>query len=195
MHSDKINIIYLAAGNSRRYKGNKLLDNINGKEMYRHTLDILLDYVSQKENISLVVVTQYAPIMEYVSQRADWKVVITYSPQSVNGMSYSIKNGLISAIYPDGFNMFVVADQPWLSIDTIDGLITGMLESKKRAGCVRSSNGMGNPVIFSKEYTKDLMKLKDDMGGKSLIQHKIEECYFYDTVSRELTDIDYKLYC
>lgn len=38
-----IHIIYMAAGNSRRFRSNKLFYELNGKPMYRHLLDHLIE--------------------------------------------------------------------------------------------------------------------------------------------------------
>ena len=38
----KIAMIMLAAGNSRRFGGNKLLYEVDGMPMYRHILDLLM---------------------------------------------------------------------------------------------------------------------------------------------------------
>ena len=38
-----IQVIYMAAGNSRRFGSNKLLFPWKGKTMYRHGLDLLLE--------------------------------------------------------------------------------------------------------------------------------------------------------
>ena len=44
-----IHIIYMAAGNSRRFGSNKLLHIWQGKMLYRHTLDMLSDIVSSRK--------------------------------------------------------------------------------------------------------------------------------------------------
>lgn len=49
-----INIIYMAAGNSRRFGSNKLFYEIDGKTMYRHVLDRLLEImVSESEGTEI----------------------------------------------------------------------------------------------------------------------------------------------
>ena len=53
----KTYIIYLAAGNSKRFPDNKLLYRFGDKPLYRHTFDQL---TYQLENI--IVVTQYREI-------------------------------------------------------------------------------------------------------------------------------------
>ena len=62
-----IQAIYMAAGNSRRFGSNKLLFPWKGKTMYRHGLDLLLELKKEmKEQLSVIVVTQYPEILEEV---------------------------------------------------------------------------------------------------------------------------------
>ena len=47
----KIAMIMLAAGNSRRFGGNKLLYEVDGMPMYRHILDLLMEVENEVKNI------------------------------------------------------------------------------------------------------------------------------------------------
>ena len=55
-----IHIIYMAAGNSRRFGANKLLYEIDGIPMYRHVLEQLDDTKKKIENIY----SEYSDITE-----------------------------------------------------------------------------------------------------------------------------------
>lgn len=185
----------MAAGNSTRYGSNKMYADIGSKKMYMHTLDILLEYVSKKENTSLVVVTQYDEIMDYVSARATENIVNVYSPESAKGISYTIKMGINTAIYPEGSYIFVVADQPGLTMDTIKGLVEETTTSHKGIGCVTDGVNTANPVMFKNKYKPELMQLTGDVGGKSIVKKHMEDCFFYKTGGKELMDIDYPKDC
>ena len=56
----KIGIVLLAAGNSKRYGGIKLLDTMDGKKMYLH----IFDHIREISGFTKVVVTQYEEIYE-----------------------------------------------------------------------------------------------------------------------------------
>ena len=60
----RVTILYLAAGNSRRFGENKLLYPLDGKAVYRHLLDRLAQIAGRHENWELLVVTQYERILE-----------------------------------------------------------------------------------------------------------------------------------
>lgn len=72
-----IHIIYMAAGNSRRFGSNKLFYELDGKPMYRHLLERLVeikDRYNKLKNaesnnpvIDITVVTRYREILDYCS--------------------------------------------------------------------------------------------------------------------------------
>ena len=65
-------VIYLAAGYSRRFFGNKLLAPLNGKSLYRHTLDRLLEIRREAHGaVDITVVTQYEAIREAMDALID----------------------------------------------------------------------------------------------------------------------------
>lgn len=55
----RLNLIYLAAGNSRRFGENKLLFQIQGKPLYRYGLERLMEICERYPQWKLTVVTQY----------------------------------------------------------------------------------------------------------------------------------------
>ena len=96
-----IHIIYMAAGNSRRFGSNKLFYELDGKPMYRHLLDRLAEIKnrynkskSDSQTIDITVVTRYREILDYCACIPDCNAVI--SPDSEKGISYTIKAGIMA---------------------------------------------------------------------------------------------------
>ncbi len=99
-----IHIIYMAAGNSRRFGSNKLFYELDGKPMYRHLLERLIeikDRYNKLKNaesnnpvIDIIVVTRYREILDYCSSIPDCHAVL--SPDSEKGISYTIKAGIMA---------------------------------------------------------------------------------------------------
>ena len=99
-----IHIIYMAAGNSRRFGSNKLFYELDGKPMYRHLLERLIeikDRYNKLKNaesnnpvIDITVVTRYREILDYCSSIPDCHAVL--SPDSEKGISYTIKAGIMA---------------------------------------------------------------------------------------------------
>ena len=100
-------IIYMAAGSGSRFGSNKLLYEYNGKPLYRHALDKIIDYVSVRPDTELIVVTRYDEIVQYVKQYERCNIKVSYSPQSINGASYTIRNGInVAGKASDGYYFF-----------------------------------------------------------------------------------------
>lgn len=61
--------------------------------------------------------------------------------------------------------MFVVADQPGLTADTVKKLINAGCDTGECAS-VKCENRMGNPVMFSATLLPELMELQRRRGRK-----------------------------
>lgn len=185
-------IIYMAAGSGSRFGSNKLLYEYNGKPLYRHALDKIIDYVSVRPDTELIVVTRYDEIVQYVKQYERCNIKVSYSPQSINGASYTIRNGInVAGKASDGYYFFVTADQPHLGIDTLDGLINAMQTGEYLCGRVTSHGMPGNPAAFSGKLCDELMSLTGDEGGRWIIKAHADSCLEYETEDeRETADID-----
>lgn len=153
-----IHIIYMAAGNSRRFGSNKLFYELDGKPMYRHLLERLIEIKDRYNNsesynplIDITVVTRYREILDYCSSIPDCHAVL--SPDSEKGISYTIKAGIMAvqeqkkkngvrqkkpgkssevthnSAETEEYYMFAVADQPYLKSKSVIKLIDKVLEN------------------------------------------------------------------
>ena len=188
----KYAVIYLAAGNSRRFGSNKLLYLIEGKPMYLHVLERLIYFGEKHKEWEVLVVTQYREILENVQklQEEGFAVSAVFSPESAQGASVSIRAGLTAAGEKEAC-VFCVADQPYLTEHTVESFLTFMEESGKEIGCVSWNGKSGNPVWFSNKFFPELMELSEDQGGKKVLKRHREEAVYFDLdEQKELEDID-----
>ena len=211
-----IHIIYMAAGNSRRFGSNKLFYELDGKPMYRHLLDHLIeikDRYNKLKNaesnntvIDITVVTRYREILDYCACIPDCHAVL--SPDSEKGISYTIKAGIMAVqeqkkpektsgslhntAEPEDYYMFAVADQPYLKSQSMIKLIDKVLENKGNKRLVFSlhcGDAVGNPCVFHSSLIPQLLSLEGDKGGRSVA--KKYDCVYVDIADeRELMDID-----
>lgn len=198
-----IHIIYMAAGNSRRFGSNKLFYELDGKPMYRHLLDHLVEikdrynkFKSDSPVIDITVVTRYREILDYCSSIPDCHAVL--SPDSEKGISYTIKAGIMAVQEQkktgmQDYYMFAVADQPYLKSQSVIKLIDKVLENKGNKRLVFSlhcGDAVGNPCVFHSSLIPQLLSLEGDKGGRSVA--KKYDCVYVDIADeRELMDIDY----
>lgn len=189
MKHRKVHMIYMAAGNSRRFQGNKLLYSVNGKALYRYGLETLIEVQKKYPDTTLTVVVQEQAI--YNSLREE-KIYAVYNPDSKKGASYTIKAGVraVEDVKSEDFIMFVVADQPGLTADTVEKLMNAGCDTGECAA-VKCGNRMGNPVMFSATLVPELMELQGDEGGRKVMQR--HKCVYVEADNeRELEDIDYR---
>ena len=197
-----IHIIYMAAGNSRRFGSNKLFYELDGKPMYRHLLDRLVEIEnkynkskSDSQTIDITVVTRYREILDYCACIPDCHAVI--SPDSEKGISYTIKAGIMAVQEQkktgmQDYYMFAVADQPYLKSQSVIKLIDRVLKNtvgKRLVFSLRCGDAVGNPCVFNSSLIPQLLSLEGDKGGRSVA--KKHDCVYVDIADeRELMDID-----
>ena len=207
-----IHIIYMAAGNSRRFGSNKLFYELDGKTMYRHLLERLVEIKdrynklnkagkkiknaeSNNPVIDITIVTRYREIQDYCSSIPDCHAVL--SPDSEKGISYTIKAGIMAVQEQkktgmQDYYMFAVADQPYLKSQSVIKLIDRVLKNtggKRLAFSLRCGDAVGNPCVFNSSLIPQLLSLEGDKGGRSVA--KKHDCVYVDIADeRELMDID-----
>ncbi len=184
---DKIGLILLAAGNSVRYNGIKLLDTVLEKQMYRH----IVDKVKTLPLVPKIMVTQYDEIAEKVLTDG-FHVKINDRPE--DGISRSIRLGLKEALEIEpslDAVLFSVCDQPYITRNTIEAVIDAYRSQYQEIVCAYYGDKLGNPCIFGRKYFEELDKLTGDIGGKSIIKHNMEDVFLLQVDNpKELVDID-----
>lgn len=182
-------LIYMASGNSTRYGGNKLLEKINGKPLYLHGLEVLKEIADTIDGCQIIVVSRYKEIQEK-AESMNFQVV--NCPESKCGISYTIKAGIksIKNLRKDDYLIFVVADQPYVSLKSFVKLIETTNE-KVTVARLFYGERPGNPVLFSATLVPELLSLEGDDGG-GIIAKKYPCVPVYVEESLELRDIDRK---
>lgn len=207
-----IHVIYMAAGNSRRFGSNKLLYTYEGKPLYRHGLELLLKLKQEMgAGLTVTVVTQYPEILAEVQdifekyRMAGMQAV--FCEDSKLGASYTIKAGIEAvlsrnpAFGQQDYLMFMVADQPHLTLDSARRLIraSGSCEQAAPSGppaasqpetlSLRCGTLPGNPCMFRADLVPELMTLTADQGGRKVL--KQHACQYVDiSDEKELADVD-----
>ena len=190
-------MIYMAAGNSRRFGSNKLLYELGGKPLYRHGLETLIEFSRTRENVWLSVITQYEEIFHTTTQMAKGRrdISVFLNPDSRSGVSYTIRRGVEEAQRAGDFDyyLFVTADQPWLGCKTLEKFLKAGEEGRFPvvSACWKENGRLGNPVMFHRELGDELLKLQGDTGGRQVWKrHALEGGLVEVETERELEDVD-----
>lgn len=183
-------LLFLAAGSSRRFGGNKLLVPLNGRPLFAWGLAALDAVRRTRGDCTLTVVSRYPEIRE--AARALGAQAVG-SPESEKGQSYSIRAGL-HALGPVGegdFLLFLPADQPWITPKTIARLLDAAGPHTWTATAAFGER-VGAPTLFSARLLSRLLALEGDQGGRRLMGRPGQPCTVVQAGSeRELDDVDY----
>ena len=208
----KLDIILMAAGNSRRFGQNKLLVPLAGKPLYFYLFEQIERAAAKLTQdgwqCRIFTVTRYSEILEAVENRRQsmikkyhtipdaeeiWQPAVD-SPESQEGVSHTIRNGLKAAgsePLKERYLLFAVADQPLLTADSIVRLVIETVEHKKGIGSLACQDEPGNPVLFSSIYQKELENLEGDRGGRRVLKMHEEDCFYCQIQEKsELWDTD-----
>ncbi len=180
-------IIYMAAGNSKRFGTDKLLHKESDKYLFEYGLCVALNVKKQRKEVDIIVVTR----ADEIKKRAEsMGIKAVISPESEYGVSFTIKKAIteIDGLKEDDYLCFMVADQPFIKTSSLLKLIDAA-KSRPQIVRMRYGNRHGNPIMFSARLKDELLELKGDEGGRKLtLCHK---CVFVDVDDEnELIDID-----
>ena len=186
-----IHLIYMAAGQSRRFGSNKLLHMWGDKPLYRHGLDTLREAIRHRDDCTLTVVTCWEEIAAYASAEG---IHFADCPDSHLGVSYTIRAG-IRACEPlsgEDYLCFCVADQPSLTARTVSRLLDTVSQKPLTAG-VAAGDIPGNPTLFSAVLAGELCALEGDRGGRAVMRRHPQRHIDVPCDERELADVDFRL--
>ena len=185
----KIHMILLAAGFGSRFGSNKLLYEMGGKPMYRHTLDVMLSLAREMKDADVTVVTRYEEIYRDAKETGALCLMNRHSEQ---GISSSVQIGLEANLHPgkDAYYLFFTADQPELKKETVRRFLSAFLRTGKGIGCLSENGVPKNPCVFHSCYTKELLSIQGDRGGKQVVKSHPEDVFLFEAGWQELRDID-----
>ena len=166
----KISAVLLGAGESKRMGVDKLSLPWGRKTVLRHCFDTLLR--SEVQEVIIVLSIRNKGIKKLFQER---KAKVITNPYSNRGMSTSILRG-IQSIHPSSDGILItLGDQPYLKTRTINALIRAFGQGKGGIIIPSFQGRRGHPVIFHRRYKKELLNLKGDVGGRSIIERHPED--------------------
>lgn len=177
-----IGCVVMAAGDARRFGENKLAALFDGKPLIRRALEA----VPAEEFSAVAVVTQY-PEVEAMAAEFGFRPV--RNPHPDWGISHTIRLGL-EALGTCGAALFQVSDQPMLRRETVAAEVAFFRAHPDKLVGLGHGGVRGNPCIFPAAYFPELLALKEDHGGSSVIRRHEEDLLLFECPARELEDAD-----
>lgn len=166
----KVSAILLGAGESKRMGRDKLSLPWGKKALLEHCLDTLL---KSKVREVILVLSHWIPWLK--NRRNEARIKVVLNPRYRGGMSTSIRKGLRALDYRSRGVLIALGDHPRLKARTINVLIQAFARGKGKIVVPSFQRKMGHPVIFHRQYERELRRLKGDVGGRSVIERHPQE--------------------
>ena len=174
--------LIMAAGNASRFRANKLAAEFDGKPLIRHALEAVPPALFSR----VAVVTQYPQVMA-LAQEFGFEAI--ENPHPDYGISYTIRLGT-AALADCPAILYMVADQPLLSQDSVRRVVTAWQAQPDRIAGASHNGKRGNPNIFPREFYPELLALTEDHGGSTVIRAHPERFLPVEVAQEQLTDVD-----
>ena len=177
----RIGCVVMAAGQSRRFGGDKLGAVLEGETLLERALEAV-----PAEEFCRVVVVGRGTVLEQAAKRS-FEAVENDRPEE--GLSRTVRLGLERLLDMDG-GLFQVADQPRLRRETVAALTALWRAHPDRIVGLSFRGIRGNPCLFPHRFFRELLQLEGDTGGGRVIRSHPEDLLTLEAAEEELLDVD-----
>ena len=177
-----IGCVVMAAGDARRFGENKLAAELDGKPLILRALEA----VPAEAFSAVAVVTQYVQVEELARS---FGFLPVHNAHPDWGISHTIRLGL-EALGDCDAALFQVSDQPLLCRETVAAEVAFFREHPDKLVGLSHGGVRGNPCIFPARYFPELLALREDHGGSTVIRRHEEELLLFEAPAGELEDVD-----
>ena len=174
--------VVMAAGNARRFGENKLAAGVGGRSLILRALEA----VPGEEFETVAVVTQYPEVLD-LAGRFRFSAIRNEHPDF--GLSHTIRLGL-EALGRCDAACFLVSDQPLLKRESVRALAELWRSRPENIAALAHGGVRGNPCIFPARFFPELLELREDHGGNTVIRRHEEALILWEVPEEELTDVD-----
>ena len=180
-----IQAVILASGFSRRLGVDKLAQDICGKSVLQRVMENVLGTGIEK----IVVVLRERSQVKLVPE--DRRISVLFNDHADQGMSSSIKLAILRAGPESPGFLFMNGDVPFFSTESINRLLELWKNNPEKIVCVRFNGVLRGPVIFPMNYSRMLLSLEGENGGREILKKNSGDVVFIDIEDpREVSDID-----
>ena len=160
----EISCVIMASGMGKRFGGNKLMADFNGKPMILRAIDAT-DGIFKKR----VVVTRHEEVARLCRECGAESVLHSYPYRSD-----TVRLGVEAVVGAESC-MFCSGDQPLLRKDTVMSLALAAKNSREDIWRASYEGAPGSPVVFPKWTFSELLSLPSGKGG-GFVAKKYPEC-------------------
>ena len=159
----KIGCVVMAAGNARRFGENKLAAQLRGRSLILRALEAV--------------------------PAGEFHFAAIHNPHPDYGISHTIELGLTALRDCDGV-LFQVSDQPLLRRESVAELVDRWRTRPEKIVALGHGGVRGNPCLFPARFFPELLELREDHGGNTVIRRHEADLLLLDVPAEELRDVD-----
>lgn len=159
-----LSIVILAGGRSKRMGTMKQLLPWGKKTILQHLIGVA---GGVKPAEIIVVLGHNAEQISSIIAGEPVKIVV--NTEFRKGMSTSLKAALNSVLPESDTYVFMLGDQPLVTVDTIKLLLSRHSASELGITVPVYKGVRGRPVVIDSKYREELMTLKGEIGAKQVI--------------------------
>ena len=159
--------IVLAAGGSSRMEGTpKPLIEFQGETLIKRAVKTATDAGFNP----IIVVTGYQSDL-VISKLAGMDIEVVENSEWIYGQSSSIRAGLKQLGDRSGAAIFMLVDQPFVSLELLEKLKDQYMTSMVPIIAPMVEDQRSNPVLFDRITFDELLLLEGDTGGRAIMGH------------------------
>lgn len=182
----RVGILLAAGASSRMGREDKLLREIDGKPLLRHSAEAAL-----RSKLDELVVVIEAGNQAKRAALAGLACRVVETDRAALGMSESLRRG-VNAVGGAAAVMILLADQPNVGAGLINRLLAAFDPKQgARIICPRTPSGLrGQPVLFDGAYLEMLGAISGDQGAREVIASDPEAVLDVEVSENDLVDLD-----
>jgi len=182
-----ITAIVLAAGESKRFGRNKLIEPLLGKPMIRWTVEAAVNSIVDEV---IVVLGFEAHKVRRVIEDLPCKFILNKNYSA--GMSSSVKLGVKQVAGKSEAVVIIPGDCPLIDENSINKVIEAFREKCLPIVIATYGGRRGHPILISRELFDEVMKISEKTFGLKYVIKKYESKIFHVEVDNPgiLLDID-----
>ena len=86
--------------------------------------------------------------------------------------------------------LFQVSDQPLLRRESVAELVDRWRAQPEKIAALGHGGVRGNPCLFPARFFPELLELREDHGGNTVIRRHEEDLFLLEVPAEELHDVD-----
>jgi len=155
--------IILAAGFSKRLGRDKLLLEMNHGTIIENVIR-----ASVQSALDEIILVYRRDVVKAVTD--SYRIKTVKNEEAKYGQSTSVVKGIRAANPTTDAYLFMVGDQPFLNSETINHMLDCRVKNPGQIIVPLYNGHAGNPVLFPVSFKNDLLLIRGDTGGRSVIQ-------------------------